>query len=223
LEGARSVRKPYGSPTPTAYLLYDKKIEKRLNDKFEREYLKKKGSHQRPFNLRTIEDFSKEKIFIRQSDIRVTATYSKDVVFCNYSLFCAYLKENKINISYVLAILNSKLITYYALQKGIINLRPGKTPQLRSGQRGPIGIRQLPIYVSSGRDFNGKHNLLTKYAQRMLDLNNQLQSVSENTNRWYKLKDEVEKLDKQIDQLVYKLYNLTPEEIEIVEGGEKSD
>lgn len=31
-------------------------------------------------------------------------------------------------------------------------------------------------------------------------------------------KEEVKEYEKQIDQLVYKLYSLTPEEIEIVEG-----
>ena len=33
--------------------------------------------------------------------------------------------------------------------------------------------------------------------------------------------DRVKELERQIDQMVYELYRLTPEEIEIVEGGRK--
>lgn len=35
---------------------------------------------------------------------------------------------------------------------------------------------------------------------------------------WHKLKSEIEKTDKKIDEEVYKLYGLTPEEIKTVEG-----
>jgi hypothetical protein len=34
-------------------------------------------------------------------------------------------------------------------------------------------------------------------------------------------KEEVKKYEKQIDQMVYKLYDLTPEEIAIIESGKK--
>ena len=36
-----------------------------------------------------------------------------------------------------------------------------------------------------------------------------------------KLKAEIEKIDKEIDQMVYELYGLTQEEIEIVENATK--
>ena len=36
--------------------------------------------------------------------------------------------------------------------------------------------------------------------------------------RWQKLKDEIAKTDKKIDEEVYNLYGLTEEEIKIVEG-----
>ena len=42
-------------------------------------------------------------------------------------------------------ILNSKLLTFYGREKDIILVKPGKTPQIRSGQRGPLGIKQLPL------------------------------------------------------------------------------
>ena len=41
------------------------------------------------------------------------------------------------------------------------------------------------------------------------------------SNEWEKLKSEIEKTEKKIDEEVYKLYGLTPEEIEIVEKLDK--
>jgi len=41
--------------------------------------------------------------------------------------------------------------------------------------------------------------------------------VTENSNEWQKLKDEIEKTDRKIDEEVYKLYGLTPGEIKIIE------
>ena len=48
-------------------------------------------------------------------------------------------------LKFILALLNSKTVSFYSIQREIILLKPGKTPQLRSGQRGPIGLRQIPV------------------------------------------------------------------------------
>ncbi|MBI4836991.1 MAG: hypothetical protein HY813_01125 [Candidatus Portnoybacteria bacterium] len=49
----------------------------------------------------------------------------------------------------------------------------------------------------------------------------ELHTTEENSNKWERLKSEIEKTDKKIDEEVYKLYGLTPEEIEIVENSAK--
>jgi len=41
--------------------------------------------------------------------------------------------------------------------------------------------------------------------------------TAQNSNSWNNLKKQIEEVDKKINQLVYKLYNLTPEEIRILE------
>ena len=51
--------------------------------------------------------------------------------------------------------------------------------------------------------------------------NKKLQSLTENSDKWHKLKNEIAKIDKKIDQLVYKLYGLTQEEIKILESSFK--
>ncbi len=177
-----------------------------MNDEFDANYYRTKGSHQRPFNLRKIEDFNRDKIFIRQSDTRVTATYSADLLFGNYSLFTAYHKSNNIDLLKVyLAILNSKVITFYAIKKEIVLIKVGKTPQLRSGQRGPIGFGQLPF-----------PKLENEHKKNLACLVNQILSAKSDDSS-----ADTSELECQIDQLVYQLYNLTKEEIAIIENGVK--
>ena len=48
-----------------------------------------------------------------------------------------------------------------------------------------------------------------------------LKHYEENSNRWQSTKSEIEKIDKKIDEEIYKLYGLTPEEIKVVDGSNK--
>jgi hypothetical protein len=202
LEGSYSVPFSYSNPKFESYINYDKKLEKIINNEFDKNYFETKGSHQRPFNLRKIEDFDRPKVFIRQSDVKVTATYSEKLLFGNYSLFTMYHNKNDNKfLKATLGIINSKLLSFYAIKKEIVLLKTGKTPQLRSGQRGPIGLRQLPLVFMK----IGDKNFLELKTDRILAA---------------KAKDpsaDTSSLESEIDQLVYQLYGLTEEEIAIVE------
>lgn len=108
----------------------------------------------------------------------------------------------------VLAILNSKLMTTIykkifrslALGGGYLNV-------------GPRQLSSLPIIVPSGKT----KRVLIKTVDKMLNLNESFQKCSEDSDEYRTIQGKIEKVDKQINQLVYKLYNLTPEEIEMVE------
>ena len=52
----------------------------------------------------------------------------------------------------------------------------------------------------------------------MLDFSEELQKHQKGSERYKKIKEEIEKTDKIIDQKVYELYGLTEEEIKIIEG-----
>jgi hypothetical protein len=51
----------------------------------------------------------------------------------------------------------------------------------------------------------------------MLKLNRELQQTSENADKWYALKREIEQTDKAIDERVYGLYGLTEKERKVIE------
>ena len=56
---------------------------------------------------------------------------------------------------------------------------------------------------------------------KILMLNERLNEIAKDSNEWEHLKSEIEQTDKKIDEAVYKLYDLIPEEIEIIEKSNK--
>lgn len=155
------------------------------------------------------EDFKDEdKIFIRQSSDRIVATLGYRGQVCEYSAFMLKTK-NPSDLKYVLALLNSRLLSFYALQENIILTGRRKQPQIRVK-----GLKCLPLPPKIP---HRQKTILSAFAQQMLKLNKDLQKCAKDSDRYRAVQAQIEKVNKQINQLVYKLYGLTPEEIRIVE------
>lgn len=142
----------------------------------------------------------REKIVIRQSAPSIIATLAHENCCGEYSLFSCITDENVIKLRYLLAILNSKLISYFAVGTEIILQKNGTQPQIRKS-----GLEKLPIVIASPET----QIEITQLVEKRLELG-ALHNI-----------DAANKLDEEIDQHVYALYGLTPEEIAIVEGTAK--
>ena len=82
-----------------------------------------------------------------------------------------------------------------------------------------VNLAKLPILMI---DFTNptdkaKHNQIVKLVNQMLNLQKKLTEAKMPQTKDL-LKRQIETTDKQIDQLVYELYDLTEEEIKIVES-----
>ena len=81
-------------------------------------------------------------------------------------------------------------------------------------------IEQLPVVMI---DFSNKtekalHDKLVSHVETMLSLHQRLAAVKTPDERT-RLERQIAATDEQIDRLVYELYGLTDEEIQIVESG----
>ena len=65
-----------------------------------------------------------------------------------------------------------------------------------------------------------RHDRMVELVQTMLDLHRQLSSAGPDHDRTL-LARRIEATDRQIDRLVYELYGLTEEEIELVEAASR--
>ena len=106
------------------------------------------------------------------------------------------------HLKYLLGLINSKLLNFYFKKILSSNLHVY-----------PEAIRNLPIYTAN----NTEQEVIIKRVDRILEINQELISTSEKTDKHEALKREIEKIDHQIDEQVYKLYGLTDEEIKTIE------
>lgn len=117
-----------------------------------------------------------------------------------------FIKTDRINLKYLTAILNSRLLFFWLKNKG------KQLGDLLQVDKGPL--LNIPICVGN-KEQQGK---IISLVDQMLDLHKKLFESPKDSNEWHKLKEEIELTDKKIDAEVYKLYDLTEEEIKIVEG-----
>jgi predicted RNA methylase len=104
-------------------------------------------------------------------------------------------------------VLNSTLINWYAYRFIF-----GKA--IRTMHFDNAVTSRIPI-----PDFQAEPTkILKSLTDKLFDLQSQFRNAEENSNQWERLKSEIEKTDKKIDEEVYKLYGLTNEEIEIIEA-----
>jgi type I restriction-modification system DNA methylase subunit len=158
---------------------------------------------------RDSENFEGEKILIRKiTGKRIIASYIPITSYCNTLLFVLKLKSKYISYQSLLAVLNSSLIGWYFRKKFQIN-EDDTFPQIMIRD-----IEQFPIPEIDER----YQSTLDKHVNLLLGLNLNLQSEKLPANS-EQIKTRIAHSEEKIDQLVYELYQLTPEEIKIVEGG----
>lgn len=151
----------------------------------------------------------KPKLIWRQTASSIIATIDSKGVWFGRSIIGAVLKDKykNLNIGYILAIFNSKY--FYYLYKLKVSETGKVFPQVKLKY-----LKDLPFVIGT----DSQRKSLSSEAIKMIEFYKELKNVPENSNKWKTIKSEIEKIDKEIDEEVYKLYGLTSEEIRIVES-----
>ncbi len=149
-----------------------------------------------PYHLRNcayLEDFEKEKIVWAEMTDEPRFIYDNKGFYTNQT--CYFIARDD---KYLFAILNSKVI-YFFMRQMASNLGEGAFRWIKQF------IERLPIPQ------------ITEKNQKLAD------KITDGTKQILALKEKdanTQKLEKEIDALVYQLYNLTDEEIKIIENGQ---
>ena len=123
--------------------------------------------------------------------------------FGNYPEF-----NSDLNLKYVLAVMLSVVESFYFIRRFATESLQGSTSHTY-----PTSVRGLPIkniVLKNQKPF-------IQIVDKILDITKSIDYL-ENSAK----KDEVKQYEKQIDQMVYRLYGLTEDEIKIVEGENES-
>jgi len=153
---------------------------------------------------RKIENFLTKKIIIKDVAENVHATLDKSNYLNNDTLNVIY-ELKKYSFEFILAILNSRFIAKWFKT----NFQAGLHIKINQ-------LQQIPIPEASEKE----QAEIAKLAELMLNLQKEAHEMTGNTDKHARLKTEIEKLDEKIDRAIYKLYDLTDEEIATIEKTE---
>ncbi|EKZ8830369.1 Eco57I restriction-modification methylase domain-containing protein [Campylobacter coli] len=136
-----------------------------------------------------------EKIISQVRCIEPIFVYSNENFYGSRALF--FIQTCRINLKYLTGVLNSKLIAFWLKHKGKI-------------QGNLFKIDKEPLLNIPVVNINSKNE---KLANKLISLVDEILKVKEQDKN-----ANTQELENKINSLVYKLYNLTEDEIKIIEG-----
>ncbi len=160
------------------------------------------------------EIIEREKLLMRQTGDSLIAAFDDSGYYHLNNLHSIVLRDDAgHNLKYILAIFNSKLLNHYY---HLISLELGRA----MAQTDIETLEKLPIRRI---DFDNpadvaRHDRVVALVEQMLRVQKEhAQAEADKEDRRHDLARRIERLDAEIDALVYELYGLTEKEIEIVE------
>jgi adenine-specific DNA-methyltransferase len=152
------------------------------------------------------------KIVVRQTADSIIANIDTNQYLSLKNVHNLRVTDNRLSYPYLLGLLNSKLVSWW--YHGLIPETGRVFAEVKV-----VNLKKLPIRTINFDDpvEKNKHDRLVELVETMLDLHKKLQAARTETDK-RRIQTRIEHTDHQIDQLVYKLYALTEEEIKIVEG-----
>ena len=158
--------------------------------------------------------FSSPRILVRQIPSKppycINACYTESVMLNDRnSMNIIYIKFNP---KFLLGLLNSRLMSFWFEHK-FGKLSRGIFPQFKINE-----LASFPIPCSTEE----QQSKLITLVDQMLETQSRLQQAFSDEDKKL-LEQRAAIIDKQIDNMVYKLYGLTEDEVKIVEGGEVNE
>ncbi len=157
------------------------------------------------WNQRNLNKFKGKKIITLDNASKNSFALDTKSFVGSTTSYSIRLKDNSIQYEYLLALLNSKLLNFYHKRKSV--------PQAGGFFRYQATfIKSLPVKA-----------ILSENQSEIISLVNEiLKLTSEQDYDPHNPPQEQRELEEQIDPIVYKLYGLTKEEIELVEKSTKA-
>lgn len=170
IQNAKNLPERYCDITNPVKVVYDEELRDKLNLFYRKDAYNDIRRQPKALGLGSLYSYKNPKLFVRQSADKIIATYTEIKCAANTSFYIISEKDedgykSKIGLKYLLAILNSKILSFYALSKNIIITGNKKQPQMMIKP-----FKTLPIaIIDSGVDkFNSIVSiiLLLKHVKR---------------------------------------------------------
>jgi len=166
------------------------------------------------FTIRAEDKYARAPFVIRQTAPYPMVGPRKHAIYFRNSLLALYPPSNGVDVRYLVGVLNSALMRY-AYGQLVPESRQKVFPQVKVGSLRELPIRRIDL--SSATD-KAQHDQMVKLVEELLGLQERLATARTPQER-AALERQIEDTDRRIDRTVYALYELTEEEIRMVEEG----
>ncbi len=140
--------------------------------------------------------FTKERILLRETGSSLLAVYLDKHLYSNRSLYSIIITDNEFSTKYVLACLNSSLLQFYYSVK--FKAETDLFPKIRIAQ-----ARLLPIPYASKKQQSDIEDIVNQIIR--------IKAENQTCDTTY--------LEKQIDDMLFQIYDLSQEEKTLIEQG----
>ena len=164
-------------------------------------------------DFKKIEDLRDTKIMCQnivahiRDHIKITCAYDDQGILTLDTVNNIVIRSKDFHLKYILALLNSRLISHYTYIKifsGAI-----RTMHFDSKYSNKIPIKKVN---------DERQKSIVKIVDKILSLNSQIRLFSsKNSDGAHKLKEEVLNLEDRLNRMIYELYELSDDEISLVE------
>lgn len=160
--------------------------------------------------------FSGERILVRQIPARppylVHAVFTDKPFYNDINSMVVFEPNDGISLKYLLGLINSKLLSFW-FSKTFDKLQRKIFPQFKVGELGTFPIYAIDL---SNAGSKVRYEKLLQEVERTLRLHRELSHAKTEHDKTV-LQRQIQTADRQIDQIVYQLYELTDHEIALVE------
>lgn len=156
--------------------------------------------------------FENNKLVVRRTGDFILANVDNDNYYFSNNVFVCIPKFTDISLLYFLGILNSKFLTWYYR-----TIQPRKGKLFAELKINVLNSFPMPNINLDDKQDKEMHDKMVALVDSIIALNKKL-AVEKNPNAVTMVSRQINAIDKQIDALVYKLYNLSEDEIKIIEG-----
>jgi len=210
----------------TPFHLTDKATHKTSRPAFEgtvRRYSLERGPKKFVRFDQTLMEFKPERYFrgprllVRElisRQFRLQAMRADESFVTNKSMQSVLPLAGAPNLNFLLGCLNSRLLSWFFLQKSNIAQRDD-FPKIVLKETRSLPFPKIDLKRS---DDKARHDKLVNLVEKLMGLIPKLRQARSESEQ-QTLRNAITAADQQIDALVYELYGLTEEEIQLVEGG----
>ena len=148
-------------------------------------------------------------LLIRRTGNELFAVYIDKPMIPDSSLYV--LHSTGLDLHYILGVLNSRLMKFYFRKR---NLRHVQThPHILMSQLNRIPVKSIDSFEEDKLN----HDKIVKFVKILIALKEQKHTM-ETDDEVKILKRQIDETEQQINLIIYQIYQLTEEEIEIIEA-----